>query len=94
VVLGVGAAKLYGPLTALRAQSERLGQLRSKRDSFVTERGQLRGFKRWLATEAGREATARQRGYVRGGEHRLVFVRPEEPDDRGDEQAESADPQP
>jgi hypothetical protein len=94
VVLGFGLVKLSGPVNMLRGQGERLAQLRSKRNSFVAERGQLRGLKRRQATEAGREATARRRGYLRRGERRLVFVHPEEPGESSDEPAETAAPQP
>jgi cell division protein FtsB len=74
LVLGLGLIRLSPPLAALRTQRERLAQLRSERAALIADRTQLRREKERLATEAGREAAARRRGYLRPGERRLMFV--------------------
>lgn len=77
-VLLIGLVKLYGPLKEMRAQSVRMAQLRATKAELLTQQTDLEDYKRFLATKAGKEAAARQMGYLRPGERRLVFVPPKE----------------
>ena len=77
LIIIVGLVKLAGPLATIRAQADRLAQLDMQKASLFAERAELEEQKRGLATEDGQEAAARRQGYLRPGERRLIFVRPE-----------------
>ena len=74
LVLVVGAAELSGPLGTLRKQRAELARLQEAKETLLAEYGRLASDKRYLATEAGQEQVARERGYLREGERRLRFV--------------------
>ena len=72
VVLGL--AKLYRPMATSRRQQTELARLRVERAGLVAQQERLDREKRILATEAGMEAAARARGYLREGDRLLVFI--------------------
>ncbi len=72
-VLGVGVAKLSGPLGTIREQQEQMARLGQMKQALLVQRGALMEEKRRLATDEGQEWAARRRGYIRQGERRLVF---------------------
>jgi hypothetical protein len=74
IVLAIGLVRLYGPFGVIREQSLRTAQLRATRVLLLGEGSSLEGERIFLASEAGREAAARQMGYLRPGERRVVFV--------------------
>ncbi|MFB3881125.1 MAG: septum formation initiator family protein [Armatimonadota bacterium] len=73
-ICGIGIVWLSGPLGTIREQSARMAQLQAVKASLLSQQQVLEKERRFLATEAGREAVARRVGYVRPGERRLVFV--------------------
>ena len=70
----IGMVRMWGPLSTVRGQSERMAELRATRASLLAEQVSLERERRFLATDAGREAAARRMGYVRPGERRVVFT--------------------
>lgn len=75
LMVGLGLAKLYGPLASHRAQQTELARLRMQKASLLAEQERLTGYKETLASESGLERAARREDYARPGERRLVFVR-------------------
>jgi len=75
VVLLLGLLKLSTPFATLRRQQRQLACLRLERAALLQEQNRLQQHQRHLATEAGQEQAARQKGYLRAGERRIVFVR-------------------
>ncbi|HUU53761.1 MAG TPA: hypothetical protein VMY87_02485 [Armatimonadota bacterium] len=92
LVLVFGLVKLLGPLGTIRAQSDRLAQLRMKKAALLSEQGELERYKEYAATEAGQEAAARRLGYVRPGERRIVFSNEKAREDNDGEEAAGAAP--
>ncbi len=79
VALLVGAARLWGPLSEIRQQGDRIAQLNLKKDALLAEQTDLERYKQRLSTEEGRQAAARRQGYVKKGERRIVFFREKKP---------------
>ncbi len=73
-LLAFGLVWLYRPLHTIREQSLRMAQLRAAKSALAAQESSIESEKRFLATEAGQEEAIRQRGYLRPGERRLVFV--------------------
>ena len=74
-VLSVGIAKLSEPLTTLRRQQRHLASLDLRQSALLKDNHRLHQHQRSLATEAGQQQAARQKGYLRNGERRVVFMR-------------------
>jgi cell division protein FtsB len=74
LIVGAGALRISGPIGALRAQRAELARLHLEKSALALEKARLEEYKRRLASEAGREEAAREQGYVRDGERRLIFV--------------------
>jgi len=77
VLVAVGLVKLYGPLATARRQQDDLAALHLRKAGLAAEQKRLEEYKRQLASDAGLENAARREGYVRDGERRLVFIRPD-----------------
>lgn len=73
LVLAIGLAELYGPLSTLHRQHDELARLRQEERTLLADRRLLEAEKQHLVTEEGQQWAARRRGYVRPGERRLVF---------------------
>jgi len=86
LAVALGLAKLYGPLATSRQQQTELARLRLERAGLVAQQERLEGEKRVLATDAGMEAAARARGYVRDGDRLLVFMPRSKPASRAGSQ--------
>ncbi len=71
----IGAVKLWGPLRTARHQEAELTRLHRERDALQREHAQLQDYKNRLASDEGLETAARQQGYVKPGDRKLVFVR-------------------
>ena len=75
LVIFVGFAKLSRPLAALRHQQQALARLNLNKTALLRDNASLHRHQRHLATEAGQEQAAREKGYLRAGDRRLVFTR-------------------
>jgi len=76
-VLVFGLVHLARPLLQIRANGDRLAQVRLTKATLEADRDALAEQKAFLATGTGREIAARRQGYVRPGERRLVFCEKE-----------------
>ena len=74
-ILLVAALRLWIPFSNARRQQDEVARLRQQKAGLAAERAQLDEYKHRLASDQGLEASARQEGYVKRGERRLVFVR-------------------
>ena len=73
-VLLIGSLKLSRPLAAIRRQQRQLASLQLKKSALDREHQRLKREQRFLATEAGQEQLIRQKGYLRPGERRIIFL--------------------
>ncbi len=81
VILLVAAIRLWHPFSTARHRQEELARLRAQKAELEARRRELTEYQNNLASDRGQEAVARQEGYVKPGERRLVFVR-EKPKDK------------
>jgi len=75
LVLLVAAVRLWGPFSVARRQRAELARLHAQAVALQAEHAQLEQYKRRLASDQGAEAVARQGGYLKPGDRRLLFVR-------------------
>ncbi len=83
LVLVITLIRLWGPVARARHLEAENARLRAEIAATKAEHAPLEEEKRQLASDEGAESVVRQRGYVKPGERRLVFVPGKDAKDKG-----------